>query len=223
MMSSTNRGKDRHRKDNYPTPAWCVDRLLDAKPKFIERMRSSVDRPYALEPCAGDGAIIKAFMDHPFAPPLEWSMVEIRKAKKVKDGLMDLAKLGYGEPFAGQDFFKFPPPKEPYDLAITNPPFSVAWEMLHRCWEICDHICFLLRLNFFGSELRHEWLQKHMPDVYILPNRPRFAKNKDGVLGSDSIEYAWFHWDTGIKTRKQGKTTLLDLTLRETRKEQEPK
>ena len=48
-MSATNRGAVRNEHDFYPTPAWCVHRLLEAVPLPAGRW---------LEPCVGDGAKI---------------------------------------------------------------------------------------------------------------------------------------------------------------------
>ena len=207
-MSSTNRGKQRHRNDNYATPAWCVDRLLEAKPKFWTNAAT------VLEPCAGDGAIIRATQEFEVVPR-GWVAIELRKAKAIWAALK---KLQYTTPICG-DLFKSFPHDEHYDLALTNPPFSLAWEMLHFLWKYTDHICFLLRLNFLGAEYRQAWLQQHMPDIYVLPNRPQFAKNKEGKWGTDSIEYAWMHWDTSKKQRK-GKIQMLNTTLKSVRLEQ---
>lgn len=214
-MSSTNRGKTRNRKDNYPTPEWCVHRLLDAKPKFLDYGNLKNKGPIMLEPCAGDGAIIRAVQSHEVLTqqiwngPAQWDAVEIRKGKKIRAALESLALTTPSH----ESIFKFLEAGGlAYDIALTNPPFSIAWEMLHALWPCCADICFLLRLNFFGSANRHEWMQKHQPDVYILPDRPRFGVNQDGKPGTDSIEYAWFHWDTRYITRKKGTHQLLDLT-----------
>lgn len=206
-MSSTNRGKQRNRKDNYPTPHWCLDRLLDASPKFLDFEAL----PTFIEPGAGDGAIIRAWQAHPWACEVfHWDAVEIRKTQKIKKAL---AAFGEGVQPYHESLFHFLEAQPPrYDVALTNPPFSLAWEMLHALWFRCDHICFLLRLNFFGSAARHAWLQKNQPDVYILPDRPRFGMNQDGNPGTDSIEYAWFHWDTRRSKRTKGSHQLLDLT-----------
>src|SRR3989304_194672 len=56
-MSATGRnksGKERDPYDYYPTPAWCVDRLAEACPEVRNRKNR------ILEPCAGDGAILRA-------------------------------------------------------------------------------------------------------------------------------------------------------------------
>lgn len=52
-MSSTARGAVRKREDYYPTPGWCVRRLLEATTTKLDGKRW-------LEPGAGMGHIIRA-------------------------------------------------------------------------------------------------------------------------------------------------------------------
>jgi hypothetical protein len=183
-MSSTNRGSQRSPADNYPTPAWCVRR-------FAERFRLPGSR--WLEPCAGDGAIVKAFNQGAGLGPAQrgnWTMVEIRD-----ECAHDLASLG---PFYITDFLGWAPPRDyddVFDVAITNPPFSLALPILQKCLTLAKVTILLLRLNWLGSEERHSFLTANPPDIYILPNRPPFTKNAKGKWATDSIEYAWFVWD----------------------------
>lgn len=138
----------------------------------------------------------------------QWTALEIRKGKKIWASLNALEDVKSTQ----VDLFKFTEwPEGGYDIALTNPPFSLAWEMLHFLWPHVADICFLLRLNFLGSAKRHPWLQQHQPNVYVLPNRPSFSKNKEGKRGTDSIEYGWFHFDTRTPCA-QGRIELLDLT-----------
>lgn len=61
--------------DNYPTPGWCVRRFLEAWPSLAH-----VGTRW-LEPCAGDGSIIRAvdeFREARGMTPLEWTAVEYR-------------------------------------------------------------------------------------------------------------------------------------------------
>ena len=67
-MSATGRGAERRASDYYPTPAWCIWRLLDAL--------SLPCRCTWLEPAAGDGAIVRAV--NAVVPDLDWVAVDIR-------------------------------------------------------------------------------------------------------------------------------------------------
>ena len=50
----------------------------------------------------------------------------------------------------------------------------------------------LLRLNWLES--RKKLVEEFPCDVWILPNRPSFGRNKEGKIGTDATAYAWFHW-----------------------------
>lgn len=82
----------------------------------------------------------------------------------------------------------------PYNLIITNPPFSLALEFLQKSLQEADTVIYLLRLNFLGSQKRRAFWQANRPShVLVLANRPCFT----GDGKTDSIEYAWFCWDRG--------------------------
>lgn len=187
-MSSTNRGGKRSPADYYPTPGWCVHRLLE-----------EVDLPggHWLEPAGGEGAIIDAVSA--VRDDVAWSAVEIRD--ECRPGL--LARTGRGRVRIGD--FVTQPGRKRFDVIITNPPFSMAEEFVRASLSRADHVVMLLRLNFLASAGRAELMRQHPPGVYVLPNRPSF----DGK-GTDSIEYAWFHWRG--ESREVGQVRVLSTT-----------
>jgi hypothetical protein len=107
---------------------------------------------------------------------------------------------------------------------LTNPPFSIAFEMAQHALTHAEHVFFLLRLNFLASKTRKAWWLKNEPDcLFILSDRPGFVlqvtcSNKKcgykktfpiGTIvaplcpacgqkvkktSSDSCEYAWYYW-----------------------------
>ncbi len=94
-----------------------------------------------------------------------------------------------------------------FDVALGNPPFTLDEEFVEESMKLADTVVMLLRLNFIGSSGRCAFMQKHPPDVYVLPDRPSF----DG-RGTDSIEYAWFVWQSGARSRDAGRVTVLNTT-----------
>lgn len=61
--------------DNYPTPGWCVRRFLEKWPSLSDAGLRW------LEPCAGDGSIIRAVDDFREArkmKPIQWTALELR-------------------------------------------------------------------------------------------------------------------------------------------------
>lgn len=190
-MSATNRcGTKRETHDFYPTPSWCVYRLVDHLPGLKQRNTK------ILEPCAGDGAIIRALG----ARREMVTAVELREAARTQlEACAQRVHIC--------DFTKWIP-GERFDVAITNPPYSHAMEIIEACWPLADRIVMLLRLNFLGSAERHSWISKHTPDVYVLPNRPSFVHGR-----TDSCEYAWMVW-TPNDQRDRGLISVLGLTPR---------
>lgn len=203
-MSATGRGGERIASDNYPTPAWCVHRLLEVCPLPL----ASLGVRRWLEPCAGDGAIMRAV--DTFLRPEDrpsWTAVEIRPEAAelipARDG--DLVHVG--------DFLRDAPPSGPFITIITNPPYSLAMEFIQRSFDLAPgaFIVMLLRVNFAASAARSTFMREFPPDVYVLPNRPSFTNG-----GTDATEYAWFVWPP-IRRRTHGSFRVLATTSKEER------
>ena len=195
-MSSTNRGGERSEADYYPTPGWCVKRLLEHPTIEIYLLiQSDTYAQQWLEPCIGDGAIVRAVEEFMKGKDdlddIEWTGCDIRRECEAQSGVAGI----YGQPFTkdlleqagmlgalGGD--------EKFDVSISNPPFSVAMDIIENSLAVAHVTIMLLRVNFLGSAERQPWFLKHKPDVYLLPNRPSFK----GGGKTDSIEYAWFVW-----------------------------
>ena len=189
-MSSTGRSDVRRERDDFPTPGWCVDRLLD---------RNRFPGGIWLEPSAGEGGIIRsvnAWRSRAALTPVSWAASEINPAYEATLGGMAVVEIG--------DFLR---PANPsgvvgYDVAIGNPPYEVAMDFVLEARRRARVVAFLLRANFLGSAERQDFWQRDMPDIYLLPNRPTFAVTKKldprsgkwKTTSSDSCEYAWFVW-----------------------------
>lgn len=215
-MSSTNRGGKRSPADFYPTPPYCVVRLLEALHQYgPPGLNYILPGGTWLEPCAGDGAIIRAvarmrddvdFHAHELREECEPELVKIDAVSKVSFGDFLLRLPDNAKPM-------------PYAVAITNPPFSIAMDVLTHCMLFSPIVIMLLRLNYLESEDRCEFMRKHCPDLYVLPNRPSFAGNGS----TDSITYAWFVWrdslslERSMTPRRVGAVQVLASTPKEHR------
>jgi len=195
-MSSTNRGGSRSPADYYPTPHWCVRRLLE-----------EVDLPAGqwLEPCAGVGDIIRGVGQ--VRDDVQWLANEYRP--ECRDALVDL--LSSSRVSSG-DTLRWAPPQRP-TVSITNPPFRLAMDMVGWSLENADITVMLLRLNFIGTAKRAHFMREHPPDVYVLPNRPSFTGR-----GTDSVEYAWFVWNSRDDATPHGRVRVLAPTPAEERR-----
>lgn len=207
-MSSTNRGGQRSDADNYPTPAWCVRRLLEVCPLPPGRW---------LEPAAGEGAIIKAVNEKCLG--ITWTALDIRNCGTATlDAVNGSSSAAFHHVEDVVDFlcwepdWESSPARKRFDVCITNPPYSQAGDFIRRSLELADVVVMLLRLNFLGSESRADFWRAHPPDVFVLPNRPAFINGK-----TDSCEYAWFVWRSG-EQRSAGSIRVLATTPKDERR-----
>lgn len=234
MSSATNRGAERIPFDYYPTPPWCVHRLLDRHGR--ELFRPGV---HVLEPTVGDGSIVRAVKDWQsfasltpeFADCVEWTGVDLRTGALHPDTFLD-------QHVEGMDFRLFDPweagvlghsaaddahrpnmidvTMHLFDLAIGNPPFSLAEPIIQHAVRMANVVTMLLRVDFLGSaERRWFWrLEGADPTIRVLPDRPSF----DGK-GTDSSTYAWFIWGADLSGHR---VEVLDHTPAEIRSAQKP-
>jgi predicted RNA methylase len=165
--------------DFYPTPVKTIQTFFNNYPLFYKAR--------ILEPCAGNGnfcyEIKKRYPSYIVAN-------EIREEEYPN--LIDCADEVYHEDFLSLEI------EDKFDYIITNPPFSLAQEIIERCFEIATEnttIIMLLRLSFLESKKRYEFWQKHpLQGLYILSERPSFTGK-----GTDACAYAFFIWDNNCR------------------------
>lgn len=192
-MSATNRGAVRRDQDFYETPAWCVNRLLDAV--------TFPDGDW-LEPAVGNGAIIKAVTNYNPKSAIWWTATDVRDTSMELN--LPLKKL------RKESFLFWEWTDKDYKVVITNPPYSLAEEFIRHALKIPSNpsVVMLLRLNFLASESRYPLFKEYPPDVYVLPNRPCFT----GDGKTDATEYAWFVWPPRYELRRNGRLLVLGTT-----------
>lgn len=188
-MSVTNRGIIRKENDFYPTPAVVIETFLD---NYHIGDKGEITK--ILEPCAGNGNIIKALQERGYT-----SIKAVELRKEEAENLNNM--LGYGN-FAIADFLTLNPKHiGDIDVVITNPPFSLAMEFLQKSLEIVKNdgkVILLLRLGFLASRKRFGFMRENPPtEMYVLNQRPSFTGK-----GTDAQEYAWFVWDKAKEKQK---------------------
>jgi len=173
-MSATNRNeRGGGGVDYFPTPPWCVHRLLDVCPLPFGRW---------LEPAVGGGDIVRAVADHAaYAGRVEWRTMDLRD-EVIADVHGDFLESVISERFAA---------------VLTNPPFALALAFVQRSLALSPVVAFLQRINWLrGSPEHNAWMRANTPSLYVLPQRPSF----DGH-GTDATEYAWFVWGVDAVAR----------------------
>lgn len=195
-MSSTGRGSVRNAHDFYPTPGWCVRRLLEAF--GAEDFKKMCTQTW-IDPASGHGDIAEAVrgfaLDKGLYPPTFTLNDPYAPDTARVDSKRDFLATTY-TPQA--------------DIIFTNPPFSLATEFVEKALTCPGSLglgartFMLLRMAFLASAKRNELLQTTHPNVYVLPNRPSFTGK-----GTDSCDYAWFEWNP---LKPTGMITVLNTT-----------
>lgn len=175
-MSATNRGTRKNTLDYYATPEWVTRLIL---PKLDWHAVESV-----LDPCAGDGAILRAVLDGARRiNELRGIEIDPDRAAAAGAECRDAMTTPWGRP----------------DLVIMNPPFNLAQSFCERAFsEISPggEVAALMRLAMLESRSRAGFWAAHPADVYVLGKRPSFTGG-----GSDSAAYGWFVWGPGRGNR----------------------
>lgn len=162
-MSSTNRRAVRQTDDFYVTPGWVTRSIL---PRLSLSGR-------ILEPGCGDGAIARELIVAGAAPDRIHG-VEIDEGRAFKCLESTRINMHRGD---FKSFSTWAQQPGGYSLAIGNPPFSLAMDFIETSRALATTVCFLLRLNFLGSQDRAAWHRSNPSDVFILPKRPGFVEH----------------------------------------------
>jgi len=174
--------------DFYETPAWAVRAIL---PVLKEVMPYPVS---ILEPGAGSGAITSLLRGNYPDAHLVVNEIDPRHRLSLETWATRVRIGNYLDtPIYSYD-------RRGFDLVIGNPPYTgpkredLALRFTMKALGEGHVVCFLLRLNWLGSQRRASWMRKHTPYVCLLPKRPSFLPNEKGRSRTDSCEYAWMIW-----------------------------
>ena len=155
----------RSENDYYPTP----DALAKHMASLLTRATASVDfKPSQVcEPCRGEAQAIFKYLPE----GCQW------------------AELTEGKDYLNTKF-------EGVKYIVTNPPFNIAMDFVQKGLQEVGKdgtAIYLLRLNWLGSQKRHQFLKDNPPThLFVLSPRPSFTGK-----GTDSTEYALICWDYG--------------------------
>lgn len=182
-MSATNRGSKRRESDYYPTPPWVVRvflRYLIAHGRLTPQEMAG----WWIDPCAGDGAIIRAARSVDGMGDSTWIAGELRGECRP------LIEASGADMLYIRDTLVNPVPTWDGIITLMNPPFSLGLEFVRQAIERTSRVFSLQRVNWACTVKRYEFFKAHPPDVYLLAQRPSF--NGDGK--SDATAYCWYEW-----------------------------
>lgn len=206
-MSATGRKKQGERGERgggasefFETPAAAVHAFLDHPACPLQQ---APDNGIWLEPCAGEGAIVRAIQsyEHLSYNDAGWAVAEIRpECLPALEALPNLVA-----PPAICDFLADEGTERIFDFAIFNPPFSKAMEFLQACLKRARTVVMLQRVGFLEGEDRNGFLRRCPPDLFVLTSRPSFDSR-----GSDAACYGWYVWRSEELERRSGALHILE-------------
>jgi hypothetical protein len=203
-MSVCGAPEDRIPADNYPTPPWVTQRLVEHI-KALGITAAAGLGLRILEPCAGEGAIVRELRN-------AWPTAMI-EAWELRDEAGDeLRKAQATLRIMGRDALSLPTPWPQRDLVVMNPPFSLAIEFVQRAlMSGSRHVFCLGPLSWLCSVGKAGIA---MPQPLIIPNRPCFAHTIKGYdLDGEAIYQETIPWNAPTPTHTLGGYELAKLGL----------
>lgn len=185
-ISSTNRSNAResHKADYYVTPIDKIMEFLDEFNKLNKVLKNNGIK--ILDCCAGGDEV------NPMSYPEALNQFGV---DKNSISTIDIREDSLADTVG--DFINMEIEKGKYDVIITNPPFNLAREIIEKALEVVKddgYVIMLLRLNYYGGQLRKDMWDNQMPEYSFVHNR-RISFTPDGK--TDSIEYQHCVWRKG--------------------------
>lgn len=183
--------KERDVLDYYATKPEEVTNIL-------EEIGLNLDDCTVLEPCAGEGYMLKGIED--YINP-NWNTRLYATEIKYREKNISNTSIRVGEEM---DFLndEYKIPIDP-DWIIMNPPYNAVEPFTIRALEMANKgVIMLARLQFLEGKGRYENILRDNPpsDVYIYVDRIKCYKNGDFSDEKNKIQaYCWILWDKSKK------------------------
>jgi hypothetical protein len=178
---------ERVESDYYPTPTGLSRSLLQNVPQLPD---------LCFEPCAGQGAITEVLR-------------ESGRDVEESDILWEVGPWKHNDATDRNAWVEWAGHMDsitPNWATITNPPFSLAAEILPLAYEYSPWgVAFLLRLTYLEpTENRSNWLIEQADNLrYVIPVNPRPCFRRD-KKGGDSCTVAWMVWQKSWSWKSLG-------------------
>lgn len=129
----------------------------------------------------------------------DWTIWEPACGTGNIDGV--LRRLGHpvisSDLAGGVDFLTTPPPA--FDALVTNPPYSIKFRFLARCYDLGRPFALLVPVEMIGAKAAQDLFQRHGVELLLLNRRvnfemPRAAGKPEGWSSSAQFPVLWLCW-----------------------------
>ena len=98
----------------------------------------------------------------------------------------------------GDNFFTFELPL-PYEAIVTNPPYSIKYKWLRRCYELGKPFALLMPVEMLGAKTAQQMFALYGIEIIFLARRVNFKMPNKGWLGKGAqFPVCWYTWGLGI-------------------------
>ena len=99
----------------------------------------------------------------------------------------------------GRDFFSYTPPVVS-DAIVTNPPYSIKYPWMKRCFELNIPFALLMPLEMIGSQKGYKMCRDNGVSLMVLSKRINFKMPSHDDFGKGSAQFpvAWYCWNLGV-------------------------
>ena len=123
------------------------------------------------EPAAGSGNIVKALA------PRRVIGTDIHGA--------------YADP--PRNFFDWQP--SAFDILVTNPPYSIKFDWLERCYDLGKPFALLVPVETIGAQSAQKLMERHGAEIMLLNRRINFIMPRAGLSGGGAqFPVLWLCW-----------------------------
>lgn len=163
--------------DDFPTPPWATRALCE----WLENIEGyDLGAMSVREPAANRGYMARPLSEY-------FRSVD---ASDIHD---------YGAGYPVQDYL-FPVPLSQVDWTITNPPFRLAEQFIHRAMQTSDEgVAVIVRSAFLEGIGRYERLFRDNPPSLTLQfaERVPMVKGRYDQTAASATAYSWLVWMMG--------------------------
>lgn len=154
------------------------------------------------EPQGYDACQTPAYAIDPLLPYLarEWTVWEPAAGEGLLvDALYDsnMEAVIASDILTGENFFEFDP--HGWDCIVTNPPFSLKYRWMERCYQLGKPFALLLPVETLGAKTAHEMFREYGLEVIFMDKRVNFKMpNKGWDGGGAQFPVMWLTWGLNI-------------------------
>jgi hypothetical protein len=92
-----------------------------------------------------------------------------------------------------RNFFDWQPAA--FDVIITNPPYSIKFDWLARCYELGRPFALLVPVETIGTKSAQTLMERHGSELLLLNRRVNFEMPNKGWVGSSAqFPVLWLCW-----------------------------